>query len=72
MATIWLAAIAASAVIGLLATWQWYPNPYRDWLEELPVVKQLDVYSEVESVEVLQALQREGLFEGGDHAAPTP
>ncbi len=72
VATIWLTAIAASAVIGLLATWQWYPNPYRDLLEELPVVKQLDVYSEVESVEFLQALQREGLFEGGDHAAPTP
>lgn len=69
VAAVWLAVIAASGVAGFLATWQWYPNPNRDLLEALPVVKQLDVYAEVESKEFLDALHASGLFEGGDDAA---
>jgi hypothetical protein len=70
VATVWLGAIAASAVIGFLAAWQWYPNPNRQLLEELPVIKQLDVYAEVDSLEFLEALRREGLFDGGGSNAP--
>lgn len=73
VATVWLAAIALSGIIGLLATWQWYPNPSKDLLNELPVVKHLDIYSEVDSIEFLEALHRDGVFDGGgDHAAPNP
>lgn len=73
VASIWLVAIAASGLVGLLATWQWYPNPHRDLLEELPVVKQLDIYSEVKDVEFLRLLQSEKVFdEGGDDAPTTP
>lgn len=71
VATIWLAAIAASGVVGLLAAWQWYPNPHRDLLEELPVVKQLDVYAEIDSIDFLKALHRESVFDGGGDNAPS-
>ena len=72
VAAVWMAVIAASGGVGFLATWQWYPNPNRDLLEALPVVKQLDVYAEVESKEFLDALRTSGLFEGGDDAAANP
>ncbi len=72
VATVWLAVIAASGIVGFLATWQWYPNPNRDLLEALPVVKQLDVYAEIESKEFLDALRTSGLFEGGDDASALP
>lgn len=72
VAAVWLAVIAASGVVGFLATWQWYPNPNRDLLEALPVVKQLDVYTEVESKEFLEALRTSGLFEGGVDASSQP
>jgi hypothetical protein len=69
VAAVWLAAIAISGVIGFWATWQWYPNPNRELLEELPVVRKLDEYREVESIDFLRSLETEGLFEGGA-AAP--
>lgn len=72
-ATIWLLAIAGASVLGLLATWQWYPNPHRELLEELPVVKQLDIYTEVQDVKFLELLQQENVFEdGGDDAPSAP
>jgi len=71
--TAWLAAIAACGVVGFLATWKWYPNPHQRMLEELPIIRQLDVYAEVDSIEFLDALHREGLFDGGSNdAPPTP
>lgn len=66
VAVIWLAAIALSATAGFWATWQWYPNPNRELLEELPVVKQLDLYLEADSIEFLKALRDDAVFEGGD------
>lgn len=73
VATIWLAVIAASGIVGLFATWQWYPNPHRELLEELPVVKQLDNYSEVKDIEFLRLLQSANLFdEGGDDVPSSP
>lgn len=72
-ATVWLLAIGISGVIGLFATWQWYPNPHRDLLEELPIVKQLDIYSEVKDIEFLRLLRQENVFEdGGDDAPSAP
>lgn len=70
VAAVWLAAIAACGVVGFLATWQWYPNPHRDMLAELPLIRHLDVYQEVESIEFLDSLNREGLFDGGGADAP--
>ena len=72
VAAVWLAAIALSGAIGFLATWQWYPNPNRQLLEELPVVKELDDYTEIESIDFLRALQDEGLFEGGNNVPAQP
>ena len=73
VALVWLGALAASGVIGFLAAWQWYPNPYQKMLAELPLLRQLDVYAEVETIEFLEGLNREGLFDnGGDDAAPHP
>lgn len=72
-ATIWLLAIAGAGAVGLLATWQWYPNPHRELLEELPVVEQLDIYSEVKDIEFLRLLRQENVFEdGGDDAPSAP
>jgi anti-sigma factor RsiW len=73
VAAVWLAAMAVCGGVGYLATSVWYPNPHREMLEELPLIRQLDVYGEVESIEFLEQLNREGVFEGGgDNAAPTP
>ena len=69
---VWVAALAAAGLLGFLATWQWYPNPNRDLLEELPVVKQLDVYAEVDNPEFLESLSKSALFDGGDDASPQP
>ncbi len=69
IAAVWLAALAGSAVIGFLATSDWFPNPNRQLLEELPVVRRLDDYEEVESLEFLRQLDQSGLLHGADHAA---
>jgi anti-sigma factor RsiW len=70
IAAVWTAALAGSLAIGYLATSEWYPNPHRQLLEELPVVRHLDDYQEVESIQFLQQLQGSGLFDGVDHASP--
>lgn len=71
VAAVWVAALAFSITIGYLATSEWYPNPNRQLLEELPVVRHLDDYEEVESIQFLQQLQNSGLFDGVDHASPS-
>jgi anti-sigma factor RsiW len=68
----WLAAMTLSGVVGFLATTQWLPNPHRELLEELPVVRQLDVYAEVESIDFLKALHDDALFEGSDDVPGQP
>ncbi|QDT66589.1 anti-sigma factor family protein [Calycomorphotria hydatis] len=55
--TIWLASAAAAAVIGFMLTSEWLPSPHGRLLEDLPIVEDLDLYSEIGSVEFLQALE---------------
>lgn len=70
VAATWAAALGVSAIIGYLATTEWYPNPNRQLLEELPVVRHLDEYEEVGSMEFLKQLEASDLFDGADHASP--
>jgi anti-sigma factor RsiW len=55
-------ALAAGFAIGH-ALW---PDPNRRLLEDLPVVENLDLYYQVDDVEFLRMLDREGLFRDGD------
>jgi len=52
----WLAAAVAAAVGGFLLTSEWIPVPHEPLLRDLPIVENLDVYSEIGSVEFLRAL----------------
>lgn len=53
---IWAAALIAAAVLGYLATSRWIRTPADELVEQLPLIEQLDVYTEVGSIEFLQRL----------------
>ena len=53
---VWMAALTATAAAGFLATNRWVQTESDRLIEELPLIEQLDVYSEVGSIEFLQRL----------------
>ena len=66
----WASALTLCAAVGFFAAFEWYPNPNRELLEELPVVRRLNDYEEIQSIEFLRQLDQSGLLEGVDHASP--
>lgn len=52
-----LAAVFAAAACGFALTNQWIPQPEDALLRELPVIENLDLYSEVGNLEFLRQLQ---------------
>lgn len=61
-----LAASAAALAVGFAIGHQLWPNPNARLLEDLPVVDNLDLYYQVDDVDFLKMLDREGLFKDGD------
>jgi len=59
---------AAAALAGYLAAAAWTPDPNRVLLEDLPVIEDLDEYRQIDDIEFLRLLHKEGLFtqEAGD------
>ncbi len=55
-------ALAAATLAGYLAVALLRPDPNRQLLEDLPVLENLDKYRQVEEIEFLRMLDREGLF----------
>ena len=66
--------LLAAAAAGFLAVASLAPDPNRQLLEDLPVLLNFDEYRQVENIEFLRLLRKEGLFPGGGggriHAAP--
>ncbi len=57
-----LASAAAAALAGYLAAATWIPDPNRALLEDLPVIEDLDEYRQIDDIEFLRLLHKEGLF----------
>lgn len=55
----WMAALAAVVGVSYLTTHRWMPRESDRLLRELPVIEQLDVYSEIGGIEFLQLLDRQ-------------
>lgn len=55
-------AIVGAAAFGFLAVTQFLQRPERQFLQDLPVIENVDVYQYVEDIEFLRQLDREGLF----------
>lgn len=67
----WLLGISgtvAAALAGYVAVAAWTPDPNRTLLEDLPVIEDLDEYRQIDDIEFLRLLHKEGLFtqEAGD------
>lgn len=52
----WVAGLFAMAVLGFLATSQWVQTPSDQLVEDLPLIENIDLYTEVGSIEFLQRL----------------
>ena len=59
----WVAAMAASVVLGVLLSDRWGDDESDRLVAELPLVKNLDIYTDLESVEYLRELHKSGLFD---------
>jgi hypothetical protein len=68
-AAVWAAVLALAAASGFVLTNRW-PNRTEMLLDNLSLIEQIDVYSEVTSVEFLRELKRSGLFEAAEPNQP--
>jgi anti-sigma factor RsiW len=61
--------VLATSLLGYACgTWVW-PDPNRQLLRDLPVLENIDLYDQGDSIEFLRKLERAGLFdEEPDHA----
>jgi hypothetical protein len=60
---VWMTGLAVSAIFGFFITNQLIPNPSETLVQELPLINELHLYSEVDSLEFLTELQQAELFE---------
>ena len=60
------ASMLAAAAAGFLITVMVRPNPNRELLEDLPVLENLDRYSEIHDIDFLRLLAAEDLFPAED------
>jgi ferric-dicitrate binding protein FerR (iron transport regulator) len=58
--------MGAALVVGFVVGTRIWPDPNERLLEDLPVLENLDLYYQVDDVEFLRLLDREGLFEDVD------
>jgi len=59
----WIAALALSAVIGFNITNKWIPNPHQQLIEELPLIENLHIYTDIKDHKFLKELVKRGQFE---------
>ena len=65
---LWLATLGGVAAFGWTVTRKWVPNEAQMLIDDLPVIENLDLYTEVDSIEFLRELRRSGGF----HEKETP
>jgi anti-sigma factor RsiW len=58
--------IAMCCIVGFFIVRQRLENPQAELLRDLPVIEQVDHYTQVENLEFLQALADDGIFRDGD------
>jgi len=59
----WVVGLACSILLGYQLTHQWVPDESDPLIEELSLIENLDTYSEVQSLEFLEELQKSGTFD---------
>ena len=59
----WVATLAASVILGVVLSERWGDDESDRLIEELPLVKNLDVYTELENIDYLRELHKSGLFD---------
>ncbi len=62
----WLLAglsLGLAAACGFVVVWFAWPDPDRQLLQDLPLLQRLDEYRQVDDIEFLKMLAREGLFD---------
>ncbi len=57
------AGLVLAAGLGFLATNRWVPNESDRLVRDLPLIENLDLYTEIDNVEFLKELQQSGLFD---------
>lgn len=63
---LWLATLGGMAAFGWTVTRKWVPNEAQMLLDDLPVIENLDLYTEVDSIEFVRELRRSGSFREKD------
>ncbi|MBW3541561.1 MAG: hypothetical protein KY476_14935 [Planctomycetes bacterium] len=58
LASAWVAGLAVAAALGFVATRHWVADEAELLIEDLPVVEDLRIYREVESIEFLKELHK--------------
>src|SRR5262249_52901800 len=61
------ASMAAALAIGFFIGRQWWPSANEELLRDLPVLENLDQYYQVNDVDFLRLLDKNGLFAEGDN-----
>jgi len=56
------AGVAIAASLGFVAARDWLDRDNRALLDDLPVIERLDAYRQVDDVELLRELRKQGLF----------
>jgi anti-sigma factor RsiW len=59
----WALVVLGICLCAYLATNRWIPDESQELVEDLPLIENLHLYSDVESVEFLEELEASGLFE---------
>ncbi|MDB5391233.1 MAG: hypothetical protein JWM11_6879 [Planctomycetaceae bacterium] len=62
----WAIALILVAFVGYLLTNRWIPEPSRQLVEELPLIKNLDNYREIGDIEFLRQLEKHDPFKDKD------
>jgi hypothetical protein len=72
VAAVWVLVLSVCAMVGYMITTQAVPNPQARMLAELPLIRNLDVYLEIEDLDYIRELQRAKLFTRMSPAEPDP
>lgn len=69
MVAVWVAALSLSGWLGFQITHAWVENPTDQLLSDLPTLKKLNLYQDIESIDFLDKLQKNHLFDDAPEVA---
>ena len=59
----WVAGLTLASIVGFLTTNRWMADDSQPLLDDLPVIQNLDAYTDIDSIEFLEELRSSGLLE---------